>query len=377
MKRQYPVGGSLLLLILALVGCGGQAEPGPPSASRSATSLSVTGQRGLQGHALSPDGIWMAATQDGELCVYAIEEPDKPRCFSPRNCRISASSIQWSPDGSRLAFTELHQEYYESDLWVLHAESGELVNLTDDGVDLCTKEGTRGAGPMDILPVWSPDGESIAFYRSDDEGVSLYRVAADGGTPEAVLGDSTVGGASLLWTTDGRMVYAPLTGDADVAGLWTLDLDSSALERLVEAESEMGPPWLMDISAQGDRALIIYRLKGSATLFTMPNVSFCALVDLDTGNVEPIKTATGEEPGFYGPTVAAFSPDGSKIIYSYTDASTQKAQLAVRDVTGGRENVLLTLDLSEPFWGLHRLIWADNDTIYLPAAELLLSIGTD
>lgn len=377
MKRLVPVLGCLLLLVLVSTACGQRAETSPPSASHAATTLSVAGETELWGHALSPDGQWMAATQAGDLCVYPVETPDDVRCFSPRGCQVSASSIQWSPDGDRIAFTELHQDYIESDLWVLHVESGTLVDLTDDGDDRCGTERTLVSGPMDIMPVWSPDGESIAFYRSSDEGLSLYSVAADGGTPRKLLSDPNVGGASLLWTAKERFVYAPLTADTDRAGLWVLDQDSGAPERLMEADLDMGPPWLMDISAQGDVALIIYRFRASQTLYSLPSVSYCALVHLDTGNVEPLMTAAGEQGGFYGPTVAAFSPDGSKVIYSYKDAQSEEVRVAVRDLKGGQERVLLTLEQTEPFWGAHRLTWAENDTIYLPGAQLLLSIGTE
>jgi Tol biopolymer transport system component len=373
---RYSVTISLLLLSLILAGCGQGDVPGPPSAARPAIDLSVTGQQELPGDALSPDGTWLAQVREGELCVYAIDAPDEERCFLPGNCRVSAQSIQWSPDSERLAFTELHQQYYESDLWVLDVKSGELVNLTDDGVDPCGTEGTQAAGSMDLLPVWSSDGASIAFYRNGDEGLSLYRIAASGGTATELLSGSGVGGSSLLWTTEERIVYAPLTASPDVAGLWILDQSGGVPERLVEADPDMGPPWLMDVSARGDRALITYRLKAVQTFYALPSVSYCALVDLDTGSVEPLKVATGAGDGFFGPTVAAFSPDGSKIVYSYQDAGTGDVRLAVRDLDGGPEKVLQTLDETELFLGPDRLLWAENDTIYLPSAHLLLTLGT-
>lgn len=378
MNRPAQAATCLLLLALVLIGCGGGARTGPPSAAHRAADLSVVNEQELTGTALSPDGRWMAATVRGELCVYAVDRPDERQCFLPRECTVSGPSIQWSPDSERLAFTELHQVHFESDLWVLHVESGNLVNLTDDGVDPCGEDGEYGVGPGDRMPVWSPDGESIVFFRSTDEGISLYRIAASGGSPTELLRGSGVEGASLLWTAKERIVYAPLTDSPDMGGLWILDPEGGEPERLVEADADMGPPWLMDVSVQGDRALIIYRLKAAQTFYTPPGLSYCALVDLDSGSVEPLKVPTGVGDDFYGPTTAAFSPDGSKVVYSYMlDVGGNEVRLAVRDLSGGAERVLYTPEKTESFLGLNRLTWADNDTIYLPGAQLLLSIATD
>jgi Tol biopolymer transport system component len=121
--------------------------------------------------------------------------------------------------------------------------------------------------------------------------------------------------------------------------------------------------------------LTIYRLAGARDFYSQANVSYCDLVDLNTGEVEPLKQATSDATEFYGPMVATFSPDGSKVLYVYVDAS-EEVQLAVRDLDGGTENVLLTLERTEGFYGRGcSLTWAENDTIYLPGSNLLLTLG--
>ncbi len=71
-----------------------------------------------------------------------------------------------SPDGSRLAFTVLH------DLYVMDLPDG-------------TPERVTNLDFTEAFPTWSPDGEWLAFATwNPKEGGHIYRVESDGGSPE-------------------------------------------------------------------------------------------------------------------------------------------------------------------------------------------------
>jgi hypothetical protein len=125
---------------------------------------------------------------------------------------------------------------------------------------------------------------------------------------------------------------------------------------------------------------LIWYPRAAGVMAVQPNVSYYALVDLDTGETEPLKTASGDEIEFLGVGNATLSPDGSKVAYVYRDLERTN-YLVVRDLSGGEENILFETDefaLGPGFdFGLG-LDWARDDTIYVSTGSqsgLLLKVG--
>jgi len=383
MSKRFLVLGTAWLWVLLLVACGGDGKQGPPSASHPAADLRVVDRRPLDipdlndlSLSISPDGEWLAGVnQDGALCIYTADSLHEERCTLLDTCQADPRSVAWAPDSRRVAVAENMGVYFESDLWVLELETGKLVNLTDDGVSACERQGDAGPTPIDFSPTWSPDGKALAFFRLQGDEKGLYRMPAGGGAAEELA--NGLGIAYMLWSKDGKIVYTPQGAALDESGLWLIGPGEPGPRQVIGADPELGPPFLMDVSPAGDKALVIYRLAAARDFFSQPNRSYCAVVDVKTGQVEPLKQATGAAPEFYGPMAGAFSPAGSKVLYVYQDANAQ-ARLAVRDLGGGAENVLLTMDKVEVFAGPgHGLDWAGNDTLVLPFSHLLLRVGVE
>jgi len=119
----------------------------------------------------------------------------------------SIVSIAVSPDGSRIAYTEMRWEPPEttrnSDLWVVDSTSGATTRLTFD----------RG---FEASPQWSPDGQFI-YYTSTvnrageekppyDGSTQVWRISPDGGEPQAVtrVADGVV---NFDLAEDGRALF--------------------------------------------------------------------------------------------------------------------------------------------------------------------------
>jgi len=73
----------------------------------------------------------------------------------------------FSPDGNSVAFFREHSQAGESGIYVTAVGSDQLVQLTNNDDDRS--------------PVWSPDGRWIAFSRQANQVYSIHLVAADGG----------------------------------------------------------------------------------------------------------------------------------------------------------------------------------------------------
>jgi dipeptidyl aminopeptidase/acylaminoacyl peptidase len=274
----------------------------------------------------------------------------------------------------------------------LEVASGKLTNPTDDGVERF-EFGSKVKFQADLSPAWSPDGKTLVFSRSpraegDWQETALYRIPAGGGDPDKVLPVSAEEPGSVWtgvrWSADGKkLLYTVSHRELDDSdnGIWIADQDGKNSERLLGvADPEIGPPFLTDVADSGDKALVWYRYA-AGRFATKPNTSFFALLDLNTGDVEPLKQAQSEEAEFFGPTDAIFAPGGSKVLYVYHDVGGEY-KLVVRDVSGGDENVLLTAE--EPLGtsrGRERgLDWADDDTVYvgtIKGSAFLLTIETE
>ena len=114
----------------------------------------------------SPDGsrIIYYASPGSRVCTMAVDGSEVATLISePAVMKVEPV---WSPDGQRVAFRSIRDG--NSDVHVVSLEDGSEQRLTDfDGID--------------IEPEWSPDGEWIAFASNRDGIASdIYIMRADG-----------------------------------------------------------------------------------------------------------------------------------------------------------------------------------------------------
>jgi dipeptidyl aminopeptidase/acylaminoacyl peptidase len=112
-----------------------------------------------------------------------------------------ASDPQWSPDGTRLAFTTNPTPRADdnalTDIWVIPAAGGTAKKLVEN------------AGP-DYAPRWSPDGTQIAYVTSagfDVRQVQLAVIPAAGGAARMVAPQFLHQPSAPAWSPDGRTLY--------------------------------------------------------------------------------------------------------------------------------------------------------------------------
>jgi dipeptidyl aminopeptidase/acylaminoacyl peptidase len=124
---------------------------------------------------------------------------------------VDVQSAVWRPDGRALVVVaDSHQRdeytYERADLWIVDLD-GKIVRLTDDGYH-------------HSAPVWSPDGQFLAFRRmkgldlvieaKQDHGapVDLFRMPAEaGGAMENLTSSWDLRPGAPQWSKDGRFIY--------------------------------------------------------------------------------------------------------------------------------------------------------------------------
>lgn len=193
---------------------------------------------GAQGVAWSPDGSRIAFTEFNPQTGYAISILDVATGQQSEQASGDgvAGSPRWSPDGTRIAF---------------HAPSGLLSQIwlyeVGSGADQATRI-TDGAGAFD--PDWSLDGERLVISGvAEDQSFQIFELVADTGETTQ-LTDSDVfkrlpryspGGDAIAFT--GSVIVPVVSRTATKLhqfGVFLIDPDGSG-ERAITADPQLNP----------------------------------------------------------------------------------------------------------------------------------------
>jgi eukaryotic-like serine/threonine-protein kinase len=178
---------------------------------------------GLVGYlAWSPDGKRIAfkhsgtakAPFSGSISSVSISDGKEQRLLNLKNSDIS-SSIDWSPDGNDLAFSEAWPAGTQRlALYLLNLRTGKTQRLTSP------PENDWG----DWNPRFSPDGSTLAFKRVSGFWVDdLYLVSRGGGLPRRL----TTTGRGIwghAWMPDGRSLLVSCQRTGSIFGIWRFPL---------------------------------------------------------------------------------------------------------------------------------------------------------
>lgn len=339
--------------------------------------------------ALSPDGQLLAVRSAdwSALCVYEVATLTERACGELDAHRMATwpDPLVWSPDSTRLAFAEdPFRESGDSDLWLMDAATGALTNLTDDGVahELPTAPDQPGFDqpiPLDMLPTWHPDGQSLAFFRVTlhrDEFASteIAQVQIATGQVETLVSFSAgdqgaVFAYDLTWTPDGRTLYYAVAAPDPAPennGLWAYDAATGTTRRLLEIDPETGPPTLAAVDATGRTGLIFYLSLASGPAGLTSERDPYELIDLETGELTPVHPIAADPSSPTRVQLAIFSPDGTRVLYALERLADHAFRLLTRELPDGPIAAIATdLTFAFPLPAFSgRLFWATDGTVF-------------
>jgi len=172
----------------------GRPDPNPsadPGGTEQALWIATPGgapRKIAEGHspAISPKSDRVAFLRGGQIWLAPLTgQGGHELLYHPRSA-VTSSQIEWSPDGSKLAFVSDRGNH--SFVTVYDFASKSLTYL-DASVD------------RDRDPVWSPDGKQIAFIRLAAGGGG--RGARRAGEPWSVrVADAATGTGRQIWIAD-------------------------------------------------------------------------------------------------------------------------------------------------------------------------------
>ncbi len=244
----------------------GRPDPNPsadPTGVEQAIWIAAPGEKSRKigdGHspALSAKGDRIAYLKGGQIWWAPLAGSDKPALlFHPRS-GVTARELEWSPDGSKLAFVS---DRVNHSFIAVYDFSAKSLSYLDPSVD------------RDSSPEWSPDGKQVAFLR-----IPSSREVARGprrtGEPWSIRVATVADGAGRqIWKAEQGpgSVFHPMVADTQI--FW------SAGDRLVFPWERDGWLHLYSVAVEG----------GSAGLLT---------------------------PGAFEVEHVSFSQDGKEVVYS-------------------------------------------------------------
>jgi len=229
----------------------------------------------------------------------------------------------WAPDGQRMAFVS--QRDGNREIYLVNADGTGLVNLTQNPSE-------------DWTPAWSPDGQKLAFSSNRQGNWEIFIASAEGTDLRQVTNDGT-GNFSPVWSPDGQaMAYASKRdGNWELYTMPAPDDQgqvTGAPQRLTFSEgNDLSPLY----SPRGDRIAFESNRDGDVEIY---------VVNADGSNQQNLSNLSFADD--HGPV---WSPDGRRLLFY----SNREGNWDLFVMTANGENVInLTnspdVDEQAPAW---------------------------
>ena len=212
------------------------------------------------------------------------------------------AELRWSLDDERVAWGA------RGELYVARADGSEAVRITEEGIH-------RDA------PEWSPDGSRLAYtygcVRVYDAGCRVAVLDLDSGQ-ETVVG----AGAAPDWSPDGERLVVVRVNDPEMdmdTDLWTIRLEDGRAERITNLSSGVDEP----VWSPTDDRIAFSRLDDYSRETEFENDAEIYVVDADGGSVRNLTNDDDDctEHSCRGDRrddSPSWSPDGRRIAFVST-----------------------------------------------------------
>lgn len=262
-----------------------------------ATPLRLTHSAGRDVHpSWSPDGSTLAFVRTevnehgqptdeyGLYLVPSIGGPEQKLIDTQHWSR----GLDWSPYGASLVFADHQESGGQYHLFLLSLDSREKTQLTSPPSQY-----------SDHTPLFSPDGKTIAFLRSQPMGLAdeIFLVSATGGEPRP-LTQEQLDIAGMDWTADGKhLIFA--AERVGLRSLWRVAVSDGAITWVPVSGELIAYPTI----ARSNNRLLYEQSWSEMNIWQLADSSQA---------MEPFISST------YRDSDAYFAPDGNRIAFVST-----------------------------------------------------------
>jgi dipeptidyl aminopeptidase/acylaminoacyl peptidase len=286
------------------------------------------------------------------FCTLSVKAITPKEVFDYR----SIGDVKVSPDGKRAVFslsvTDLGNNTFNSNLWLIDLEAGKYFQLT---------QGEK----MQRSPAWSPDGKKIAFLSNRGGPNQIWMISPDGGEAEPAANFGRINVLRFRWLPQGDgfifMAVRPQQPEASAPqptqsmgrrqesrpiivdkSITHYDLKPRMKARLLKIRFGDEKPEML---IKEDRHILSFDISpdGKTVAFSSQPASGrlyegqadLSILELETGAIRDLITLPGSDMN------PQFSPDGKKIafIHNEGDLANRTLHIVGIDGSGHREAV--------------------------------------
>jgi TolB protein len=262
----------------------------------------------------APDQAWIPAwSPDGQWIAYTLSPRSAPAAAAAPEANVEPGQI--GPPSPSLG----------ASIWVVRPDGSGSRRVSAEGTDA-------------INPVWSPDGQSIAFNASAGSGGSDIRVAriTDEGFADAfsIAEDAGANDWGASWSPDGEhlLFVSNRTGNDEI---WRAPLGGSLQDvETMQLTDDEAADWVPVYSPDGARVAFVSDRTGEPEIWTMaPDGS------------DPVNL-TKHPQHWDGQWSVSWSPDGSRLAYGSGSFPDARASGWVVDDFAAAQSILFGVALS-------------------------------